>query len=259
MGILEKDSYPNSPVVEVAWEIRFKNSNQLQLEKIDNEFIPKLIPDYPEIKPLREAGFRVTDPLSQDASIKQFPSRIMGYELMDLDHKNIVRITTWNLVVITRQHTNFGDFYRSIISITKTLFETFVTLSNSDIFRVGLRYVNVCELPENNKNLIRKYILLPINDNRFSGDSIAAFRYETLQHIEKWSLRSVFYSAVVESVPKVVIDLDSFLTNIDQLKKTETLKDYILKQTDEMHKLIKKIFQDSITEAFVNEVMERER
>lgn len=257
MVILEKDDYPNSPVVEVAWEIRFPDSFKLTLEKIKNEFIPNLIDLYPNVVPMNDAGFEISDPFLKTAKIKPFSQKIIGYELTDAGKKNFIKIFHSNLIVNTREHSNFSEFKIALITVMNAFVTVFDEEPLIEIARIGLRYINVCELPENNKNRTSEYLVLPIDFDRFPIKTIGNFRYEIIQHLEDISFHSIYSGIIVEKLSRVLMDLDAFSTNNEKIDDPTKWIEYIIQKTIKMHKIIKSNFQDSITEAFISNVMER--
>ncbi|MHA2253277.1 MAG: TIGR04255 family protein [Candidatus Kariarchaeaceae archaeon] len=254
---MKKDSYPNSPVIEVAWEIRFQDDTKIDLEKIQNEFVSKLIHQYPRADPINEAGFEVSFGLSEASNYTQFPKKHVGFELKDENIKNFVKLSTKNLIVNTREHKNFRKFRDALSDVLNIFNDVFPTFSFLDISRIGLRYINVCELPENNKDLIDKYLILPIDSNKYPIKTIGNFRSEMLQQFDPIKFRSIYQSILVENLPRILIDFDAFTTNIEEKDSGKSWIEDVIELTKNMHKLIKESFQVSITEEFVNEVMER--
>jgi uncharacterized protein (TIGR04255 family) len=252
MVILIKGSYPNPPVIEVAWELKYNDPNFIDTskEKLEKDFYDMVRGKYPNIEPIYESIIQFKlKPIDQRAD-----NRLFGYSYTDQNENNFIKITRESLNIATRTHKNFQNFKEILLFVIKSFESLFVDFHKKQFERIGLRYVNLIEIFNNDKNQIEKYLKLPI-DNNFATSSIKNFKFEMIQEINKdFLLKWIYQSIIAEGQPKILLDLDVF--NQSSIKMIN-LVDNISDITTEMHKIIKEHFQKSITEEFVNEVMER--
>ena len=134
---LEEVVYPNSPLVEVVFEIRFPG--ELQVECNKHLFWEKIRAEYPNI--------RVPHPMPEKAMA------LMPYKFDNEDKSMTVMLALNSIALSAAKYPGFKVFKNEVLRIYKIFGETF---SLNTINRVGWRYINVIPF-------VRENGVIPLN------------------------------------------------------------------------------------------------
>lgn len=248
MTKLNLESYPNPPVTEVAWEIRFNPliTLEMKIEKLQELFET----DLPIFRKMEERSWEF-DVLKETGL-----SKIHGYqwEFADSSKKSkIIRFNNRKFSVITRAHNHFSDLLKfiedSIDKFTSVWEKKELTFN---IIRLGLRYINVCRFPEDDNKRFSEWYHTPFNTELFEIENARYLDMLFTEYMNDKQLTTKYRSATVAKKNALVLDFDCF---IDSEVKLEDLS----KQTSELRDIIRTKFENSITDEYEKTEMRREK
>lgn len=151
---MEIKTLNNPPISEALLEIRFNPNKDVTTEKLE-QFVDSLSTDYPNKKPVFDQSIEVM--FSADNTPKHnIDVQPGGFKITNTQGNRIVIAAIDKLVV------SFLPPYRSwpeLKDSTKDLFERFVGIvPQTQITRLGMRYINKIKLPLNEDFAFQKYI-----------------------------------------------------------------------------------------------------
>ncbi len=242
------DQYPNSPLFEVTWEIRFPV--QLKILRILDKFQELVQDRYPVVNVINEEQFRLPQP-GTPRFVGQF------YEFRTESGDISIRIGSDRFALLNKKYTNFTELFEEIQGQVKNFQLFFDGAEKLPITRLGLRYVNLCKIPENNLQNYDNYFVTPLNTifKGFSEINECSLKVQE-RYINNISLSTNY--GIVETASRelsILMDFDAFRDNSSgDLTLSECLN-----LTSHLHSTIKEKFSSLIKESFVEEVMKGDR
>lgn len=219
--------YPNSPLAEVIFEVRFTSEPAIECRR--DEFYDSVRRDYPLVVVPREA--ERAGPL------------VRAYRFEREDNSAGVTVALNSFAYFMRQYQGF-DFFRSEML---RLFQTFKKLYHiGTVLRIGWRYINVIPFAREN-NLLPLKRFFRIRSDTLPGleAEYHSFAIRLTSPTEGGSTTIRLESALdVRGLSEIFIfDIDVARQNDLQLAKVRT---YL----DETHADAKNIFETSITDEY---------
>lgn len=248
------DYYPNSPVYSVSWEILFNaNLNDDLLKKAIQEFSNSFKSKFPIQKPFKEIILDQKINL-KDVELSPPPkSRSIGSGMEIKNDEEVILVGTKKLAIITKAHSNFENLSKLIKEILD-MFENWFNLEDIEINRLGLRYINHCQLPQDDPKRFNEYFNIKLN--KFDNSEILNINISFQELVlNKFNFRTQYHSILIKNKPAIAIDLDCF-----EVKSIDSVIEYseLMEKSKLFAKMIKQKFAQSITENFVDNVMEGE-
>ena len=144
--------------------------------------------------------------------------------------------------IISQYHKTYdlegADKFRDIIEfVLKQFFET---ISIPIINRIGLRYIDECPIPSKDNSTFRSYYNTVFPLDRFNLADANEMDFKTVIKKGEYFLRYVESLIKMEDEYKLILDFDSFATNISS--------ENCLRVTDDLHKIISEEYEETIKE-----------
>ena len=226
--------FPNPPTISVSCEIRFPTL--LTIEKTIPEFQSKIrneFPDYYTQKIPRVYKSGVIDET--------------WWVFKSSDDTLNLKIKNSSIVLTSSDYNKFPPFFE----IIKVYFENFFKLNNIDKFlRIGLRYTNREEFEDKKPNL--KRLLEYFNFTHFKFNENDTFNNFNIKYNKN---ENNYYMFIVLEYGKNPQNKYSFLFDFDSYTSEEIDKENYVKVIDNLHNNILKVFHESITEKYKNDVL----
>lgn len=244
------DSYPNPPIVEVAWEIRFPA--QLKINRNIDEFQELVRDSHPFVEKFNDwvSNIDIGKDVAGSESLQQSIVGAGWNFKTNEKGSDSIRIKDDSVSVITRNHKNFKDF-RTKISYATDIFRAFLSDLKYPINRIGLRYINVCNLPNDDLALFAEYFNSPFSQEFSNFEQTRGFHLRHFEIINEINLTTTYRSTKIGDVDGLLIDMDAFSTS-------KTYLSTVLEKTDHLHRIVRNRFGQLIKQKFVNEVMKKE-
>lgn len=240
------DSYPNPPITQVAFELKFPI--QLSIPSKVADFQKSIREDFPIVKQgeLRSAEFDVVRQETRTALLG------LLWEFRDKEEKNVIRLSSGNLIILTQQHKNYTDL-KQIITIG---LERLIAILGDECplsTRIGLRYTNHCLLNEEIQNSFSNFFYSPVSDLFSDPSKLIEMQIRIVEQMEKAGLttQAGFVTDPIKKERRYVLDFDAFITEQVEFNK-------ILEILDQLHSIIRQAFSKHIKERYVKEIMEKE-
>ncbi len=226
--------FPNPPIKSVSCEIRFPTL--LTIAKTIPEFQSKIRNEF-------------TDYYTQTIP-RVYKSGVMDeryWVFKSFNDTLNLKIKNSSIVLTSNDYNDFPPFF----GIIKKYFENFFKLNNIDKFlRIGLRYTNIEEFEDKKPNLKR---LLEYY-------SFAHFKFNEKDTINNFNINyskneNDYYMFIALEYGKNPQNKYSFLFDFDIYNSEEIENDNYIKIIDNLHNNILKVFHESITEKYKNDVL----
>ncbi|MFY9225592.1 MAG: TIGR04255 family protein [Blastocatellia bacterium] len=219
--------FPNNPIKEVAFEIRFPHNLRVNRDICELQEI--LANDYTELLYGQE-----TSPIET----------VFTYHLISKKLGCTIKVSENRFAIVSTKYTNFESFTKDTLNYTQEFCKIFHI---KQITRVGLRYINNIFIPKIEGSFpIEKYVKPYINLDRVNSTDIKQFGVEILfpKNDCLFLSRSAF---VIEpsklNIGTYVLDLDAFFEEKSEYNQlSEILK--------KLHLEIQIEFLDHVTEDY---------
>lgn len=235
--------FPNPTVKQVIFQIRFPNL--FFLENKIGDFQLRIMREFPDSSLMyrkqlffAEVGEGVTvDELANENEsttkrIWQFKSP-NNYELNVLND---------SLDISSKFHKTYnsgdGIKFRDIIQFVVNHFLEVTSLPI--ISRIGLRYIDICPIPEKNTEVFQSYYNTTFPLTRFNITDAEEMEFKTVYRYGDCKLRYMEMLKQENGKYDLILDFDSYMSNIDA--------DNYLDITDNMHTIISNEFYKTIRE-----------
>ena len=150
-----EEIFPNSPLNEVAFEIRFPAN--LSIEGEIYKFHEKIKTEFPIFKEGEETTSKV---------------RVRDFVKND---EIIIRVQRDRFTILTEKYKLFEDFFPIINEYTNL----FISIYDINEFnRIGLRYINNINLGDKPIEFFEKYLISTFNEKLFSFENLKNFMLE---------------------------------------------------------------------------------
>lgn len=218
-----EEIFPNSPLREVAFEIRFAPKLRVAAElwrlqeQLSNQY--PIVAKETEVQP--------------NGSLVEFAA------FQSTQNARVIKVSHQSFLIAFTHYTSFEEYKAEVIKQTDLFCETF----DIDVFtRIGLRYVNEITLPDLNPLTLTKYIRPIINFDSFPPETVNQFAIEMqLRHTKHpVTLRAALLSG---SSWVYVLDIDCHSGKQTSAREWTNL-------LDQFHDSAQRIFLDHITEEY---------
>ena len=236
-----RDIYLNSKLSRVSFEIRY-----YPLLEIDTDLVKfhKEIRDELPIYTI-EKGFK------QDA-ITGLLNEQNIHRIRTEDGELIIIITTTNLSIQLKKYEKFESYRKMIKKFTDKFFEKFQAIQQLEF--LGLRYINNFEFKIEgsiNLNSTIEYFNFGVDSQEILERNIEDFQMQ-----QKYNIQGAIFKKYIGlrkdgkfNLYDVKIDLDSNCVKIH--------KDELILNLNKLHKNIKEVFRNSITEKLKTDVLNK--
>jgi len=239
----KRKQYKNPPVVEAVCEIRFTPESQWDIT------VPGLV--YGKIKgefPLKEQHFIQEINFIPDRP--NVPPKVENKELavfLAEDKKTTIKlgIHTPRLIINRlKPYQSWGKFKPNIEKVFKTLKNT-EGVELKGIQRIGLRYINIMEIPKKPGELVKSFEYRLCWGEEFTQD-IWDFNWVSVIRFNSRDACKIQLASVLPGNPGnigVRLDMDYYLEKPEAISPPD-----VLKWVEQAHDRVEDIFQGCITE-----------
>jgi uncharacterized protein (TIGR04255 family) len=230
---LSSEVYPNQPLIEVVFEIRFPGEPAVECQR--DRFFSLIRDRYPKVfVPKLKAG--------------QAPS-LSPYHFRQQDEQASILTAINRVAYTTKRYPGFAEFKVEALRVTRLFAETF---NLNRLHRIGLRYVNAIPF-------VREAGYIPINNFLKMGISLPLPVTDQLSSLSLSAVSGVSGGSMTTRVEHVVPEdksNEALLLDFDFAKDAEsgdesTLRvDMLADYLEESHKHTKKMFESIITDDY---------
>lgn len=226
--------FPNPPISSVSCEIRFPTL--LTIEKTIPEFQSKIRNEFTGYYTQKIPRVYKSGVIDE-----------MWWIFKSNDDTLSLKIKNNSIVLTSNNYNEFPPFFE----IIKGYFESFFQLNNINKFlRIGLRYTNREEFEDKKPNLKRLLEYFSFKYFKFNeNDTINNFNIRYNKN------ENDYYMIIVLEYGKNPQNKYSFLFDFDSYTSEEIDKENYIKVIDNLHSNILKVFYESITEQYKNDVL----
>lgn len=246
--------FPNPTVKKVIFQIRFPNL--FYIENKIGEFQARIIKEFSESSLIyrRQMVFADVGPGAKFEELPRDISEDTSNKIWQFkSEKNIVLSVLSNSLDLSSEYHktynqgNEDKFRDSIDFVLSNFFE--VTLIPK-ISRIGIRYIDECIFPSEDKKEFQSYYNSTFPFNRFKLADTEEMNLRIVIRKGKYKLRYIEFIKETEGKKSLILDFDSYTTNI--------FSDSYLEVTDKLHEIISNEFDNTIKEP-VKEIMRRQK
>lgn len=262
-----REVYPNPPIVLVGAEIRYPHLS-LALNRLQGLLAQDLKQDLPlKRRPIEHEVTLSKERLTQERrSVLQFASRNL---------RNAVTLSNESLIVET---TDYGGFPTFLPLLRKAIHAVAQHGEPAGITRVGLRYIDEVRVPNNGEgkvgwsewidpSLVAPSDLSPPREDlqldswqgrldfKYDQESAVTLRYGAYENGGTAESRDVPRRKEAPEGPFFLIDIDSHCAPIDYVPEFDP--DSIVERLEVLHGPIRSVFDASITQRLVDEVLRK--
>jgi uncharacterized protein (TIGR04255 family) len=232
--------FPNAPLVEVAYEVRFPSL--FYIPQAIGEFQIKIMDDFPKASQLLTTQFAIENgqPKFPDGAGKATSS----WQFENETGKTKVIVKLDRLSIISQEYNSYdhpsGMKFRDVINRIVT--EFLQTFHIKKFARIGLRYVDHCPLDEKTNQYFTNYYVPKFDIDNYKIEDLIENHIVMRTRRDKYNILIQCRIAKVENDYKYMMDFDGYAENVDSAS--------FLSVTDELRKLDRSEFLSSITENF---------
>jgi uncharacterized protein (TIGR04255 family) len=233
--------FPNAPLVEVAYEVRFPS--MFSIPQAIGEFQIKIMDDFPKASQLFTTQIAIEDgipKISTENAGKLTPS----WQFETETGKTKIMIRMDRLSIISQEYNSYdnspGMKFRD--AINKIITEFLQTVPIKKFTRIGLRYIDHCPLDEKTNRYFTDYYI-PVFD--IEKNKIEDILESHIIIRKKKGAYGLLYQCKISEINdsyKYILDFDSYAENVDSAS--------FLSVTDELRRIDRGEFFSSITENF---------
>jgi uncharacterized protein (TIGR04255 family) len=248
MAVKINEVFPNPVLKQVFFEIKFPNL--FYIESKIGDFQLKIIEKFPQSSLLirRQIVFADLGPEIKPEQITDSNEDSLGKKVWQFKSDDAeINLTSNSLVFTTTKLKTYNEQtdQKKIRDLIKYTIEKFFEVIEIPLIeRLGLRYINECPIPiKDNENFNLWYkSVFPTKRFKLEDSEEMYSRSNT----KFGDYRLIYQEALqkIDEVYKFIIDIDSSIQNIPVTD--------CLAKTDELHKLIKKEFCNSVKEPLIN-------
>jgi uncharacterized protein (TIGR04255 family) len=231
---LKDEIYPNSPLVEVVFEIRFPGEPMVECRR--HEFFARVRDEYPRV-------------LVPQIQVPSFPA-LDPYQFEREDRYAGVLLAMDKFGYYTRRYPGFREFRRTFLKLAAVFGEIF---NIEKLKRTGWRYINIIPFTREGGNIpLNRFLDIGPFLGRDQMDSAWTSReqYENLSitlmsRIEHCSVTTKLESIISSDQSREALLLDFDCAKLENLIFSETHA-----YMDESHRVARKLFETLITERY---------
>jgi uncharacterized protein (TIGR04255 family) len=225
---IKSEVYPNSPLVEVVFEIRFPGEPVVECRRdIFYELIRK---DYPKVlvPSIKEGSFVALEP----------------YRFEKEDSSSGVMLAINKLSYYSRKYPGFNEFRTESLSLVSKFRKAYPRISK--ISRTGFRYVNIIPFT-------REEGLIPLENFltvslKVPGTIPEKYNNISIGFVSERDSGSI--TTRIESMTTADKSGEAMLLDIDYAKEKKLSVTAVNKYIDESHKHARQLFEDLITDNY---------
>lgn len=222
-----KDLYPNSPLIEVVFEIRFPGEPKVECHR--DIFYEKIRGDFPNVLvPPIKAG--------------QFPA-LEPYRFESGDQKSGVMVAINKFAYFVRQYPGYHEFKKEIL---KWIAEFDKIYNISGLNRSGLRYINIIPFS-------RESGFIPLNrflKIEFGLPEVYPDNFENLNLVFISKTEGGAITTKIESIVAADRSHEAILLDFDYAKEKDLKINDVDQYLEESHAHTKRVFEELITEEY---------
>lgn len=222
-----KDIYPNSPLVEAVFEIRFPGEPRVECnrdifyEKIRENFPKVLVPSIPA------GGFAALEP----------------YRFETKDQKSGIMVALNKFAYYVRAYPGYAQFSKDSIELVNEFANIYRILKLS---RTGLRYINIIPFS-------RESGLIPLNRFlriKLQLPEVFQDNFENLSLVFITKTPGGAITTKIESIVAADRSHEVILLDFDYAKEKDLAVDSIEQYLEESHAHTKRVFEELITDEY---------
>lgn len=233
--------FPNAPLVEVAYEVRFPN--MFSIPQAIGEFQIKIMDDFPKASQLFTTQIAIEDGIPK-ISAENAGRSIPSWQFESETGKTKIVIRTDRLSIISQEYNSYdhssGIKFRDAINKIVTEFLQIVPIKK--FARIGLRYIDHCPLDEKTNQYFTNYYIPVFDIEKNKVEDIFESHIVIRKKIGVYGLLYQCKISKIEDNYKYILDFDSYAENVHSAK--------FLSVTDELRRIDRGEFFSSITENF---------
>lgn len=225
---IKSEVYPNSPLVEVVFEIRFPGEPIVECKRdVFFDFVKK---DYPQV---------LVPQIKENVFVALQPYR---FEKADKSAGIMLAINRFSYY--DRKYSGFASFEREVLNLTGKFKKSFPKIN--DLARIGFRYVNIIPFTREegtipaDKFLNLKLQLPAMVSEKFDNLSIG--------FVVKAEDKTI--TTRIETLTAIDQNRESILLDIDCARETDLSIKSIEKHLKDSHKCAKRLFEELITDNY---------
>lgn len=218
-----EEVFPNPPLREVAFEIRFTPRLRVQAEiwRLQDQLVNR----YPQV--------------SAESAIQPNGAVLNVSVFQDPEGGRVIKVSAQNFVIAFSRYTRFEEFKEEVCERMQQFCSTF---GISSFTRLGLRYVNEIALPTTDPESLLKYV-----------KPMADFRRFPIQQVEQFAteLRAEYRGHMI-TLRGVLLPglLRTYILDIDCHTESERAATEYPRLMDDFHDSAQRLFLDHITEDY---------
>lgn len=233
--------FANSPLFEVAFEVRFPNLFYIS-QKI-GEFQLDIVDDFPKSSQVFTQSFVIGEK-KEVISDKDNANPIPRWQFENETGKTRIMVYSDKLNIVSQEYKSYNHpserKFRDLITKILSIFTKVVPMKKFS--RVGIRYIDHCPLESLNNEYFKKYYDPIFNIDKYKVENISDNFFMVNIKREQYNLLFQCGIRKLDGGYKYIMDYDGYATDIEANSCITT--------TDELRRLIKKEFLSNITEEF---------
>jgi uncharacterized protein (TIGR04255 family) len=224
---IKKEIYPNSPLVEVVFEIRFPGEPAVECRR--DEFYAAVREEYPEVfvPEIQVAGAPALQP----------------YRFGKLDRSAGIMLAIDKFAYYTRKYPGYKEFEREFLTVLSKFHELFRL---EKLKRTGWRYINIIPFTREGGNIpLKRFLNFGLHLPQGISEQYENLSITSISKIDNCSVTTKLESIISSdrSREALLLDFDCAKSKGLLFSKTET---YI----EESHKVARKLFESLITDSY---------
>lgn len=225
---IKTEIYPNSPLVEVIFEIRFPGEPIVECRR--DIFYDLVRADYSKllVPQAKEGNFIALEP----------------YHFEKEDHSSGIMLSVNKLSYYSLKYPGFNEFKKEAIKLIKKFIKAYPKITKLN--RTGFRYVNIIPFA-------REEGIVPIDKFLKVKLQIPSTIPEKYTNISLGFIAKTTGGLIttrIESVKSIDNSGEALLLDIDFAKEDNLSINYVNKYLDESHKISRQLFEDLITDDY---------
>lgn len=233
--------FPNSPLIEVAFEVRFPNLFYIN-QKI-GEFQLDIIDDFPKSSQVFTQPF-ILGEKNEVISDKDNVNAIPSWRFENETGKTKIMVYSNKLNIISKEYKSYNHpsnkNFRNLVTKILSIFAKTVPIKKFS--RLGIRYIDHCPLERLDNKYFRNYYNPIFNIDKYKVEDIIDNLF--IINIKREQYNLLFQCGIkkLDVGYKYIMDYDGYATDIEASTCITT--------TDDLRRLIKNEFLSNITDDF---------
>jgi uncharacterized protein (TIGR04255 family) len=224
---IKEEIYPNSPLVEVVFEIRFPGEPAVECRR--DEFYAVVREEYPEV-------------FVPEIQVRGAPA-LQPYRFGKLDRSAGIMLAIDRFAYYARKYPGYKEFKREFLSVLSKFHELFRL---EKLKRTGWRYINIIPFTREGGNIpLKRFLNFALRLSEAIPDQHENLNITSISKIDDCSITTKLESIISPdgSREALLLDFDCAKSKDLMFSKTET---YI----EESHKIARNLFESLITDSY---------